>query len=109
MKGFPKHLNSKEDYYYIKENFPAKKWRPKWQALLDERYRWRDTGELASPEEWVVDDTHRVETRVERDTESGEDVTKYYQQELQQNATADFWQFNFTEEEVLAALAEADN
>lgn len=30
MVGFPKHLNTKEDYMYIKENFPTEQWKPYW-------------------------------------------------------------------------------
>lgn len=28
MIGFPKHLNSKADYLYIRENFSKDKWKP---------------------------------------------------------------------------------
>ena len=106
MKGFPKHLNSKYDYYYIKENFPAKKWKPKWQLLLDERYRWLDTGTLEKEEDGIVDDTHRVSSYTTTDTETGEEKTVYVQQEYTKNPGADFWRMHFTEEEVLKALAE---
>ena len=106
MKGFPKHLNSQFDYYYIKENFPAKKWKPKWQQLLDERYRWLDTGNLESEEKGVVDTTHRVSSYTTTDQETGEEKTVYVQQEYMKNPGSDFWRLNFTEEEVLKALQE---
>lgn len=106
MKGFPKHLNSKFDYYYIKENFPAKKWKPKWQQLLDERYRWTDTGTLEKEEDGIVDETHRVSSYTTTNQETGEEVTVWVQQEYKANPVADFWTMNFTEEEVLKALQE---
>lgn len=106
MKGFPKHLNSKYDYCYIKENFPTKKWKPKWQQLLDERYRWIATGTLESESDGIVDDTHRVSSYTTTDTETGEEKIVYEQQEYMENPAADFWRMHFTEEEVLKALAE---
>ncbi len=69
MKGFPKHLNSKFDYYYIKDNFPALKWKPYWQRLLDERFRWMDDHEIPNPEASIVDETHRIEERTVTDQE----------------------------------------
>ncbi len=105
MKGFPKHLNSKFDYYYIKENFPEAKWRPKWQALLDERFRWMDDHELEDPAEGITDDTHRVTSYTTIDQETQEEKTVYIQQEYKANPGSDFWRLAFTVEEVEEALA----
>ncbi len=104
MKGFPKHLNSKEDYEYIKDNFPAEEWRPYWQSLLDERYRWMDDHTIAGPEEGITDDTHRVSSYTTTDQETGEEITVYVQQEYKQNPGSDFWRLGFTVEEVEEAL-----
>lgn len=106
MKGFPKHLNTKEDYYYIKAKFPAEQWKPYWQRLLDERYRWMDDHEIPSPAQGITDETHRVEERHSSNPETGEDVTVYVQQEYKQNPGSDFWRLDFTEEEVRKALEE---
>lgn len=104
MKSFPKHLNSKEDYYYIKDNFPEKKWRPKWEALLKERYRWMDDHVIASEDEGITDETHRVSSYTTKDTTTGEEITVYVQQEYKKYEAAPFWRLHFTEEEVYAVL-----
>ena len=106
MKGFPKHLNSKFDYYYIKDNFPASKWKPYWQLLLDDRFRWMDDHELEDPSEGIIDETHRIEERTSTNPETGEEVTIYIQQEYKKNPGSDFWRLGFTEEEVREALEE---
>lgn len=102
MRGFPKHLNSKADYYYIKENFPASKWKPHWQQLLDERFGWFWTNDLESAEEGITDDTHKV---VENKGTDG--TTTYAQYELKENPDAKIFRIGFTVEEVEAGLAEA--
>ena len=50
MKGFPKHLNTKADYEYIRRAFPESQWKPCWQALLDSAYDWFTVFELESKE-----------------------------------------------------------
>lgn len=109
MKGFPKHLNSKFDYEYIRKNFPASKWRTYWQALLDERYRWMDDHEIAKPEDGITDETHRIETRTVTNQATGEEIVVYMQMEYKQNPGSDFWRMGFTVEEVVKALQEAEN
>lgn len=106
MKGFPKHLNSKADYYYIKDNFPEKKWRPYWQALLDERFRWMDDHVISGSDEGITDETHRVSSYTTTDTTTGEEVTVYVQQEYKKNPGSDFWRMGFTVEEVEKAMNE---
>ena len=78
MKGFPKHLNSKQDYFYIREKFPSSMWKPAWQALLDGEKNWFCTGKLESKEDGVKNRTHKV---VEVTNHDGE--TEYYQYEQQ--------------------------
>jgi len=104
MKGFPKHLNSKFDYYYIIENFPEKLWRPKWQNLWDGRKRWLQTGKLAKPEDGIEDETHRIEERVEKDQETEGVVTTWWQFEYKDYPASPFWQLDFTEAEVKKVL-----
>ena len=106
MKGFPKHLNSKDDYNDIKNNCEPSKWRPLWQALLDERYRWMDDHVISGPEEGITDETHRVSSYTSTNPESGEEVTVYVQQEYKRNPGSDFWRLGFTLEEVTNALNE---
>ena len=35
MKGVPKYLNTKEDYDYVKANFPREVWEKFYRELLD--------------------------------------------------------------------------
>jgi len=108
MKGFPKHLNTKEDYYYIKAKFPAEQWKPYWQRLLDERYRWMDDHEIPRPAQGIIDETHRVEERHSTDPQTGEEVITWMQIEYKKNPGSDFWRMEFTLEEVEAALGGAE-
>ena len=40
MKGYPKNLNTKFDYLYVKENFKKDLWEKDFQNLLDTRMDW---------------------------------------------------------------------
>lgn len=100
MKGFPKNLNSKEDYYYIKEHFEEFQWKPKWAALLSNRQNWFATKTLEAGDEGCTDDTHRVETH--KDMLDNTEITVQY--ELKDDTSSDFFRFHFTEEEVNEAL-----
>ena len=40
MQGFPKTLNTREDYEYVRLNFAKELWAPEFQALLDSNYGW---------------------------------------------------------------------
>lgn len=61
MKGVPKYLNTKEDYDYVKANFPREVWEKFYRELLDTTHDWFFVKELAEDEEGVVDDKHKVE------------------------------------------------
>lgn len=102
MKGFPKTLSSKEDYIYIKENFPAEQWRPHWQSLLDSLNDWFNVGEV-DPLDGITDKTHKV---VEQAPDGDGSKTVYYQFELRENPTAKLYQLGFMAEEVENALTE---
>ena len=99
MKGFPKKLNSKEDYYYIKEHFEESQWKPKWEALLSNRKNWFAAKTLKEGAKGRTDSSHYVETyKNDDDTE----VTVQY--ELRDDISSDFFRYHFTEEEVQEAL-----
>ena len=100
MRGFPKTLNSKADYEYIKDNFPAEQWQPEWQALLDSRLDWFNTGEVKKGK-GVTDETHKV---VEAEPEKEGGATIHYQFELKENPTCKLLQIGFTVEAVENAL-----
>ena len=40
MVGYPKSLKTKEDYEYVRNNFPKEMWKKDFQALLDSSYDW---------------------------------------------------------------------
>lgn len=100
MRGFPKTLSSKEDYLYIKSNFPDQ-WKEHWQALLDTRFGWYPVKEVASIDAGVNDDTHKV---VEIDNLNGGEKT-FMQYELKQNPQCKLLRLGFTVKEVQKALA----
>ena len=101
MRGFPKHLNSKADYEYIKANFPAEQWKPCWQELLDNKYQWFSTGNVAK-DGGTTDATHKVVTSKDMD---GNDV--YTQYEYRENPMCDMNRLGFTEKEINDVLNNA--
>ena len=99
MRGFPRKLNSKFDYIYIKEHFPRGAWEPEWRQLIVESKNWFFTQKLASEANGITDDTHRIE--------SGKDIDgniEYYQYELRTDQSSDMIRLGFTEDEIKAAL-----
>lgn len=100
MRGYPKNLNTKKDYEYVRANFPAEEWKPDWQKLLDTMKDWFFEGNLESKDDGVVDETHKI-------VESGQGEEKTYAQYvLEVNPTCKLLQLGFTEAEVMAALSE---
>lgn len=59
MRGFPKHMNTKQDYLNLKDKFPEET-RAALQRLLDERIQWLDVGVLAKGEAGLEDKTHKI-------------------------------------------------
>ena len=60
MKGYPHHLNTKEDYMYVCANFPREQWLPDFQALLDSTHDWFFEKHLDAKDEGIEDDTHKI-------------------------------------------------
>lgn len=88
MRGYPKHLNSKQDYLNCLGIFPEET-KKDLQRLLNDRFVWTDT-EVLEDATGITDDTHRV-----IDTE---DVR--IQQELREDEHAEIYRLGFTVEEV---------
>ena len=112
MRGFPKNLNTKFDYEYVKENFPAELWVPEFQALLDSARDWFFVREVASEAAGITDATHKVientvTTGINETT--GEPITTitYAQYEFKTNPTAKIFRIGYTENEVKAIIASA--
>ena len=98
MIGYPKTLNSKVDYEFVRKNFSREKWEPAFRALLDERQEWFNVGEI-NPIDGINDATHKVVQ-----SESNEKLT-YYQFELRDNPYAMLYKLGFTVPEIEAILA----
>lgn len=99
MRGFPKKLNSKFDYEYIKEHFLEDEWKPAWKSLLSESKNWFFTGKLKCEADGLIDNNHRIETGKNMEGE-----TEYYQYEYMIDQSSDMIQLGFTESEVIEAL-----
>lgn len=101
MIGFPKWLNTKDDYMYVKDNFPPEQWKPVFQALMDERMQWLNTGLLQNETGGVADDTHKV-------IGGGDDMpgmtAQYYQYEYMEDPNCRLLQLGFTVAEVESYL-----
>ena len=103
MKGYPKNLNTKEDYEYVRENFPSSEWKKDWQNLLDTMEDWVPTGELKSKDDGKTDSTHKV---IESETTGadGEKTTVYTQCELQTIPTCKLLRLGFTKQYVQSVV-----
>ncbi len=101
MIGYPKTLNTKEDYLYVKENFPKSEWRQDFKDLLDTQYDWFYEKTLADDDEGVTDDTHKVVEMKEND-----ESTKKAQYVLKENPTCRMNQLGFTKAEIMEAINE---
>ena len=95
MVGYPKHLNTKKDFLYVKEHFPKEMWIGDFKALLSDMRNWFFEKELSSKEEGIEDDTHKVVEMEDMD----KNIT-YSQYVYQVNPQCRLFKLGFTEEEV---------
>jgi len=95
--GFPRWLNTREDYLYVHEYSPREQWEPAFQALLDERVNWLNVGKLEGEDDGITDETHKVITV--GGEEDGAPV-QYYQYELKEDINCKMFRLGFTVEEV---------
>lgn len=91
MRGFPKHLNTRQDVDNVLQSHPEQA-RQRLQAMVDERFNWFYDGELADGEAGVTDDTHKVETF--EDETTGE--VRRYQMELREDPNATLFRLGLT-------------
>ena len=91
------HLNTKADYLNFKQHFPPEVWEPEFQALLDGRKNWLNTGKLAEEQAGVVDDTHKV---IELKDDITNKVKERYQYKYQEDPNCKLFRLGFTVEEV---------
>lgn len=102
MIGYPKHLNTKFDYEFVRDNFPKENWESDFQALLDSQYEWFFVKYLEDDDEGITDDTHKV---VEEAGPKESETKKRSQYEYRHNPDCLLCRLGFTEEEVKEALA----
>ena len=59
MKGFPKYFNTKQDYINCLSLFPSET-KQALRALMNNRYKWIQDGELEKESDGINDDDHYV-------------------------------------------------
>lgn len=94
MKGFPKNLNTKEDYLYVKDNFSRDVYAPVFQDLLDTENDWFFVRELDVNE--VVELTDNVKV-IDNKSYDGKSETKSLY-EYRQNPECKMLQLGFTKD-----------
>lgn len=104
MRGFPRNLNTKEDYQYIRDNFPREQWVPHWQALLDTCKDWFFVRTLNDGETAPAGGSYMV---VPFEAREGADAYNALY-ELRHYDTCKLYLLGFTEAEVQATLAETN-
>lgn len=98
MVGYPKHLNSKADYEYVRTHFDRTYWEKDFQDLLDSVNHWVPTKELTRRQVGITDDTHKV---IEIPASQSEDGKLHKTQfELVENPTCKLYRIGYTKEEV---------
>lgn len=100
MVGYPKSLKTKEDYEYVRNNFPKEMWKKDFQALLDSSYDWFFVEKLLKIEEIVLAKNQRIEYDEERD--------ERYLYEYRFNPDCKLMQLGYMVQEVQLILWEAE-
>lgn len=95
MQGFPKHLNSKFDYDYIKINFPRESWTPFFEELLNTQKVWVCAKNLVEGEAGIIDATHKVVENEDMDK-----TVKRYQYEYIIDQNSPMIKLGYTEKEI---------
>ena len=88
MKGLPKHLSTKEDYLFAKDNYDKSYWEPIFQNLLDTHFDWFAINE----DEYLEDENHK---KVIDEQDGRIDYFEY-----RENENALIYRLGFTVEEV---------
>jgi 16S rRNA C967 or C1407 C5-methylase (RsmB/RsmF family) len=96
MKGYPKHLNTKQDYEFVRKHFPKRKWEKDFQALLKSEKTWLPIKTLTEKDRVVIDDTHKT-------VETGDGVV---QMELKIDKNSKMARLGYTREEIEQILSE---
>jgi len=100
--GYPKHLNTKEDYLFVMANFPRGRWEKDFQLLLQDAVTWLNTGQLENAELGVTDGKRMV---VSTGGEDGMGKEQHYQYEYKDDPNCKLVKLGFTKAEVEKFLA----
>lgn len=102
MKGFPKNLNTKADYMYVKANFHKSLWKPEFEKLLETTHMWIEDKELGENEVAQLGDNYKV---VEIQKEGSEETIRVQFKNIP-NPNCKMKRLGFTEKEIKKFLAE---
>jgi hypothetical protein len=98
MRGFPKYLNCKQDFYNLLADYPAET-RAYLQSLMGDRFSWFTTKILAEGDAGKTSDTLRV---IEQDLPDG--GKERLQQELREDPNTRFFLIGWTVDEAAKML-----
>ena len=96
MQGYPKNLNTKFDYLFVKENFDREYWQKDFQDLLDSMSDWFCEDTLGDTDKGIEDETHKIV--IDKDT--GVKSQFVYKE----NPNCKLYRLGFTKEEVESYL-----
>ena len=97
MKGFPRHINTKQDVLNLIEEYPEQT-KSFLQSLVDSKMAWHPTGTLADGDDGTTDSTHKVDEV----TDENDVVTSRTQCELVEDSNGPIFRMGF------ASVAEAE-
>ncbi len=110
MKGFPQHINTKQDVINLAADYPEQGKRAL-ETLIAEIHIWQRGEQLEDGDDGVSDDTHRVDIVVERadqddsDNDQAQEQTLRYQSELIEDMGCGLYRLGMTEAEALTIIA----
>lgn len=99
------HLNTKLDYYSIKDMYPAETWLPYWKRLNENRSMWYDVGLV---EQGTTDETHKWVEEESKDMTTNETKKVIRQYEYRKNPLHPFYSMGFRQEEIDASIKEGE-
>jgi len=97
MKGFPRHINTKQDVLNLIDDYPEQT-KSFLQSLVDSKMAWHPTGTLADGDDGTTDSTHKVDEV----TDENDVVTSRTQCELVEDSNGPIFRMGF------ASVAEAE-
>ena len=92
MVGYPKNLNSKFDYLFVKDMFPREMWEKDFKNLLETTHDWFFVSILKSKEDGIEDTTHKIVEDTINNT-----ISQY---EYRENPECKLNQLGFSREEI---------